>query len=88
MSLFLQIALGVLVAGGIGLGAWKHHESVRENREHARVEDQAATSATLSTGSGNSDLDKDMLTIDGQLKVIEQSSGDVDQSIHDKPINE
>ena len=76
MSLFLQIALGVLVAGGIGLGAWKHHETVVRN--DAKMHDQSG--ATLSTGSTNDDLDKDMITIDGQLKAVDESSVSIDQT--------
>jgi len=81
MSVLLQIALSALVIGGVGFGLWNHnHNQEMKKEDHASVN----ASVNLSTGSSNADLDRDMLTIDGQLKAVDQGSGEVDQSFNDK----
>ncbi len=44
--------------------------------------------ATLSKDSSDDSLDKDLLTIDAEIKASEQSSNDVDQGLNDKPVSQ
>ncbi len=91
MSVFARIVLGAIVAGGVGLGIWSSKQDDKTPaQEHARQEAriQADAAATLTKGSTNDDLDKDMASIDGQLKLVSESSADVDQSFDDKQIEQ
>lgn len=91
MSLLLQIALGVLVAGGIGFGVWNHHHRLEEAQIAPTTindETQASADVNLTAGTANADLDADMTTIDGQLKLVNDDSAEIDQSMNDKPISQ
>ncbi len=77
MSLLAQIALGVLVAGGIGWGVWNssHRQDMEEkNRTQADV----SADVKLTTGSSNADLDNDLKSIDNQLKLVGESEVEAD----------
>ena len=87
MSLFAQIALGILVVGGIGFGAWNynHKEKIQEQEEVMKAQADVSANINLSTGDTNADLDADLKAIDGQLTVISNTSTDIDQSMNDTP---
>lgn len=75
MSLFAQIVLGLVVAGGIGWGVWNH------NQQQEARQQQAAAEIKLSAGTTNADLDADLKSIDGQLDAVSQTSAGVDESM-------
>lgn len=94
MSLLLQIALGAIIAGGIGFGVWSHeHHRAIVQQPPTTVSDQSAqvgaqANVNLTAGTTNADLDKDMSSIDEQLNLVNQSSVESDQSMNDKPITQ
>ena len=89
MGLLAQIAIGILVAGGIGLGVWSHkHRDVADRPRDTQNNVQVQADATLSAGSTNADLDKDLKTIDGELNIISQSSTDIDSSFNEQSMIE
>lgn len=84
MSSFAKITLAVLVVGLIGWGTWAYTH--RFEKRDAAVQD--AATPTLTSGSTNNDLDRDMETIDSQLKLISDTSSAIDESMTNKPVSE
>ncbi len=99
MSLLLQIAIGVLVAGGLGFGVWthQHNKQIANYQQSTTQEDSTSKSDTnasvnagisLTTGTTTADLTTDLGNIDAQLRQVDDSSVSIDQSINDKPIDQ
>lgn len=84
MSLLAQIALGVLVAGGIGWGVWSHSHKDSTLGQDSQMNGRLETSvdATLTTGTTNTDLDKDLSSIDSQLKLVSENEIEADNAMN------
>jgi len=69
-----RILIVVLVIALIGWGIWAYSKK-------PAVEQRDTNEATvkLQAGNTNSDLDRDLATIDGQISASEQSSRDVEE---------
>ncbi len=88
MSLLLQIAIGLIVAGGIGFGVYHKHEEKMIQQETTLRDQQMNTTSTasvrLNTGNTNADLDADLKSIDGELKAVGDASVGIDQSMTER----
>lgn len=76
MGSFGKIVLTIIVIAAVVFGVWSY-------RHKAEAPQSASSEAvpTLSTGSTNQDLDKDLGTIDAQLDIINQSGAEIDTSL-------
>ncbi len=74
MPLLARIILSAAVIGGVGYGIFNHNKKEAIKKEQTTVQ----TEAKLTTGNSNNDLERDMATMDAQLKLIEQDSAAVD----------
>lgn len=88
MSLLLRITLGLLILAAIIFVGWNNKHEKIDNTNQSAISDQQNDSNSLSSGNTDEDLDEDMMTIDGQFKVMEENSNEMDQSLDDKPVNE
>ncbi|OGF69504.1 hypothetical protein A3H65_01910 [Candidatus Giovannonibacteria bacterium RIFCSPLOWO2_02_FULL_45_14] len=84
------IIIGLAVIVLIGLG-WKFY--IDKNYSDIGLEESANVPAgvenqTASVSSGTSDaaLDKDLLNIDAELNTLSSDSASIDQGLNDKPI--
>ncbi len=80
----LKIILVVVVIGAIVLGVRSRTHREDDQMTSGSNTTDAQTDTNLTTGTSNSDLDKDMAAIDSQLTVINQSSTDIDNSFSEQ----
>lgn len=74
MPLLARVVLSAAVIGGVGYGIWSH----THKKDMPKQQPAATVSATLTTGTYDNDLEKDMAMMDAQLKLIEQDAAAVD----------
>jgi hypothetical protein len=84
MGLLPKIILVVVVIGAIVLGVRSRTDRQDDQMTSGSNTTEVQTDTTLTTGTSNSDLDKDMAAIDSQLTVINQSSTDIDNSFSEQ----
>ncbi len=86
MSITWKIVLGIVIVLAVVLG-WKFMKSpTGTDYEDAT----SSENSTYGVSKGNSDesLDQDVSSIDAQLKIVNTSSSEVDESFQDKPVSQ
>ncbi len=78
----------IVVVAIIIIGVIWYTQSMPDSQQVSNQQVYTEQIPTLSSGNSNEDLDKDLATIDAELKTTASNSQSVDQSLNDKPISQ
>ena len=88
MSTIWKLVLGIVVIAGVVFAIRAMSNPNPQTSSSATQASETTQSNVAPADTSNSGLEQDMVSIDGQIKTVDQNSASTDQSFSDTPVQQ